>query len=109
MPLEVYHLQLSQSERVVYLLEELGIPYNLHVFKRNPVSGLAPDEFKAIVCDLSTNIEYATNFSAFTDQNALDPVWNSAILSGHLSEPRGGSIRVVRHCLIHSISLSICT
>ncbi|KAH6657524.1 glutathione S-transferase domain-containing protein [Truncatella angustata] len=48
MPLEVYHLQLSQSERIVWLIEEMGIPYNLHVFKRNPQTALAPDELKAI-------------------------------------------------------------
>ncbi|KAK9419560.1 putative Glutathione S-transferase 3 [Seiridium unicorne] len=48
MSLEVYHLQLSQSERIVWLLEELAIPYNLHVFKRNPATALAPDDLKAI-------------------------------------------------------------
>lgn len=49
MPLEVYHLHLSQSERVVWLLEEMGLPYNLHVFKRNPQTALSPDDLKAVV------------------------------------------------------------
>ncbi|KAI1840968.1 hypothetical protein JX265_010440 [Neoarthrinium moseri] len=48
MALELYHLHLSQSERVVWLLEEMQIPYNLHVFKRDPKTGLAPDDLKAI-------------------------------------------------------------
>lgn len=48
MSLEVYHLHLSQSERIVWLLEELNIPYNLHVFKRNPTTALSPDDLKAV-------------------------------------------------------------
>jgi glutathione S-transferase len=51
MPLEVYHLHLSQSERVVWLLEEMGIPYNLHVFKRDTETAMAPDELKGIVSE----------------------------------------------------------
>ncbi|KAI0136226.1 glutathione S-transferase [Xylariales sp. AK1849] len=48
MPLEIYHLHLSQSERLVWLLEEMEVDYNLHVFKRDPVTALAPAELKAI-------------------------------------------------------------
>jgi glutathione S-transferase len=54
MSLEVYHLHLSQSERVVWLLEEIQIPYTLKVFKRNPQTALAPDELKSIVSRVST-------------------------------------------------------
>ncbi|KAK2039866.1 glutathione S-transferase domain-containing protein [Colletotrichum somersetense] len=46
MSIEVFHLRLSQSERIVWLLEELQIPYKLHVFDRDPKSGLAPKEIK---------------------------------------------------------------
>ncbi|KAK6206468.1 hypothetical protein LQW54_007761 [Pestalotiopsis sp. IQ-011] len=48
MSLEVYHLHLSQSERIVWLLEELAIPYNLHVFKRDPSTAMSPDGLKAV-------------------------------------------------------------
>ncbi|RYP67246.1 hypothetical protein DL771_007335 [Monosporascus sp. 5C6A] len=48
MPLELYHMHLSQSERIVWLLEEMGIPYELKVFYRDPVTALSPDELKAL-------------------------------------------------------------
>lgn len=50
MPLELYHLHLSQSERIVWLLEEMCIPYELTVFDRDPITALSPPELKALVC-----------------------------------------------------------
>ncbi|WPH03262.1 Hypothetical protein R9X50_00613900 [Acrodontium crateriforme] len=46
MPLIVHHLGISQSERVVFLCEELGIPYELKLYKRSPL--LSPPELKAL-------------------------------------------------------------
>lgn len=43
----VYHLGASQSERIVWLLEELGLPYALEWFDRGP-DGLAPPEYLAL-------------------------------------------------------------
>ena len=37
MPLTVHHLQVSQSERIVWLCEELGIEYTLKLHKRDPI------------------------------------------------------------------------
>lgn len=42
----VHHLGKSQSERVVWLCEELGIPYELKLYQRAPV--MAPPEYKAL-------------------------------------------------------------
>ncbi len=44
----VHHLGKSQSERIVWLCEELGIPYDLRVYDRDPVTRLAPAEYKAL-------------------------------------------------------------
>lgn len=44
--LTVHHLQISQSERIPWLCEELNIPYNLKNYKRAPL--LAPAEYKAL-------------------------------------------------------------
>jgi glutathione S-transferase len=46
--LTVHHLGKSQSERIVWLCEELGIPYELKLYERDPVTRLAPPEYKAL-------------------------------------------------------------
>jgi glutathione S-transferase len=44
--LTVHHLQRGQSERIVWLCEELGIPYELKLHQRSPV--LSPPELVAL-------------------------------------------------------------
>lgn len=44
----VHHLETSRSQRVLWLLEELGIPYEIKFYKRNKKTKLAPPELKAI-------------------------------------------------------------
>jgi glutathione S-transferase len=44
--LTVHHLGKSQSERIVWLCEELGIPYELKCYARAPL--LAPADYKAL-------------------------------------------------------------
>ena len=44
--LTVHHLGKSQSERIVWLCEELRIPYELKRYSRAPV--LAPEEYRAL-------------------------------------------------------------
>src|SRR5262245_58416915 len=46
--LTVHHLGKSQSERIVWLCEELGIPYDLKCYDRDPVTRLAPPQYKAL-------------------------------------------------------------
>jgi glutathione S-transferase len=43
----IHHLGVSQSDRIVWLMEELEIPYRLKWFNRNE-KGLAPDEYLAL-------------------------------------------------------------
>ena len=44
----VHHLETSRSQRVLWLLEELGVPYEVKLYKRHPVTRLAPPELKQI-------------------------------------------------------------
>jgi glutathione S-transferase len=46
--LTVHHLGISQSERIVWLCEELAIPYELKNYERDPVTRLAPEAYKAL-------------------------------------------------------------
>ena len=46
--LTVHHLGRSQSERIVWLCEELGIEYELKRYDRDPVTRLAPPQFMSI-------------------------------------------------------------
>jgi glutathione S-transferase len=46
--LTVHHLRQSQSERVVWLCEELGLDYTLKLYERRSDNRLAPDEYKAL-------------------------------------------------------------
>jgi glutathione S-transferase len=44
----VHHLETSRSQRILWLLEELGLPYELKVYKRHPKTRLAPPELKQV-------------------------------------------------------------
>lgn len=46
--LTVHHLENSRSQRILWLLEELGVPYEIKHYKRNPKTNLAPPELKAV-------------------------------------------------------------
>lgn len=44
----LHHLNNSRSQRILWLLEELQVPYNIKFYKRNPKTMLAPKELKEI-------------------------------------------------------------
>jgi len=44
----VHHLNDSRSERILWLLEELGLPYEIKQYQRDAKTRLAPDELKAV-------------------------------------------------------------
>lgn len=44
----VHHLETSRSQRVPWLLEELGLPYEIKRYPRHPVTRLAPPELRAV-------------------------------------------------------------
>lgn len=46
--LTVHHLNNSRSQRVLWLLEELGVPYEVKRYERDPETMLAPPELKAV-------------------------------------------------------------
>lgn len=44
----VHHLNNSRSQRILWLLEELGTPYEIKHYNRDAVTNLAPPELKAV-------------------------------------------------------------
>lgn len=46
--LTVHHLGISQSERIVWLCEELGLDYTFKRYERRADNRLAPDDYKAL-------------------------------------------------------------
>jgi len=44
----VHHLETSRSQRVLWLLEELGLPYEIKRYQRDPKTKLAPAALKAV-------------------------------------------------------------
>jgi glutathione S-transferase len=44
----VHHLNDSRSQRILWLLEEMGTPYEIKKYQRDSVTSLAPPELKAV-------------------------------------------------------------
>ena len=44
----VHHLETSRSQRVLWLLEELGTPYEIKHYQRDAQTKLAPPELRAV-------------------------------------------------------------
>lgn len=44
----LHHLNDSRSQRILWLLEEIGKPYEVVRYQRDPVTNLAPPELKAV-------------------------------------------------------------
>ena len=44
----VHHLENSRSQRVLWMLEELGLPYEVRRYERDPRTMLAPPALKQV-------------------------------------------------------------
>jgi glutathione S-transferase len=44
----IHHLGVSQSDRIVWVCEELGVPYQLKRYERDATTRLAPPEYRAL-------------------------------------------------------------
>ncbi|KAI2510355.1 Glutathione S-transferase [Fragilaria crotonensis] len=79
MVLTVHHLEDSQSLRIVWFMEELGIDYELKLYKRDPVTFLGPPDLKAL-SPLGTA-------PVITDNDAVVLCETNAILDYILDKP----------------------
>lgn len=46
--IKLYHLNRSRSHRILWLLEELGEPYEVDAYQRDEVTNLAPDALREV-------------------------------------------------------------
>lgn len=46
--LTIHHLGISQSDRIIWLCEELGLDYTLRKYDRDPATGAAPAAYKVL-------------------------------------------------------------
>ncbi len=83
--LTVHHLGVSQSERVVWLLEELGLDYRLIRYDRDPVTRLAPPEYKAL---------YPFGTAPVLDDGALRLAESGAIIEYLIHTHGGGRLSI---------------
>jgi glutathione S-transferase len=81
MTLKVHHLNNSRSQRILWLLEELGVPYEIVHHQRDAVTNLAPPELLAI---------HPLGKSPVID-DAGQIVYESGAIVEYLSERHGGA------------------
>lgn len=80
----VHHLADSRSQRVLWLLEEMGRPYEVKRYERNPATMLAPPELKAI---------HPLGKSPVVDDGAVRVAETGAIVEYLLEGPDGTVLR----------------
>ena len=79
----VHHLNNSRSQRVLWLLEELGLPYEIKRYQRDPKTQLAPPELK--------RVHPLGKSPVLTDGEAT--IAETGAIVEHLVEKAGGALR----------------
>jgi glutathione S-transferase len=100
MSLIVHHLNNSRSQRILWLLEELGVPYEIRHYQRDAVTNLAPPEL--------LDVHPLGKSPVIEDDGRI--IYESGAITEYLCERHGGAALVpargtddhVRHLeLIH--------
>ncbi|HZF94305.1 MAG TPA: glutathione S-transferase [Allosphingosinicella sp.] len=93
----VHHLENSRSQRVLWLLEELALPYEVRRYERNPKTMLAPPELRRVhPLGKSPLIEHEGRVVAETGAIAEYLV---ELADGRLAPTRRDEILLYRHFL----------
>src|SRR5271156_6476500 len=115
----VHHLNNSRSQKILWLLEELGTQYDIRHYQRHPVTQLAPPEMKAlhkqakapmievdgrIIIETGAIIDYILrNYAAGRLQPAFDaPDYDVFIQWMHFSEAGGMFPLLLKIYNVHS-------
>ncbi len=82
--LTVHHLNDSRSQRVLWLLEELGTPYEIRPYARNATTRLAPPELAAV---------HPLGKSPVVEDDGLTLIESGAIVDYIIRRHGGGRLR----------------
>ena len=88
MSLIVHHLNNSRSQRILWLLEEIGAPYEIKYYDRDPVTNLAPPELLA-VHPLGKSPVIEDDGRVITESGAITEYLCERHGGGHLVPDRG--------------------
>lgn len=80
----VHHLNESRSQRILWLLEELGLPYEIRPYARDATTRLAPPELKAV---------HALGKSPVVEADGMTLIESGAIVDYLLRRHGGGDLR----------------
>ena len=80
----VHHLNESRSQRVLWLLEELGLPYEIRHYARNATTRLAPPELQAV---------HPLGKSPVVEADGLKLIESGAIVDYLIRRHGGGHLR----------------
>ena len=86
--IKIHHLEHSRSQRILWLLEELSVPYQIVPYKRDPQTMLAPDTLRRV---------HPLGKSPVREDNGISIAETGAIIehvieahgNGHLKPPAG--------------------
>ena len=84
----VHHLNASRSQRILWLLEELGLPYDIVRYQRNPKTMLAPPELKRIH-PLGKSPVVVADGEVLAESGAIIETLVERFGAGRLSPPAG--------------------
>ena len=87
MTLKIHHLNNSRSQRILWLLEELAVPYEIVYHQRDAVTNLAPPELLAI---------HPLGKSPMIEDNGKI-VYESGAIVEYLCERHGGAHFIPQH------------
>ncbi len=80
----VHHLNDSRSQRVLWLLEELGLPYEIRAYQRDATTRLAPPELTAV---------HPLGKSPVIEENGLMVIESGAIVDYLIRHHGGGRLQ----------------
>lgn len=92
MSIIVHHLEESRSQRVLWLLEELGLAYEVKRYARNPQTRLAPPELKELH-PLGKSPMVERDGKIFAESGAIIEYFAETEAGGVLAVPPGDAAR----------------